>query len=330
MRRLASIAFALVIACSKKGDAMDAGAEASAPVASVVAVEDAGPLVSARKPPAGAASWSSIARWEDDAVLAKQTAVLLPHFGADAGAGGFLVQRIALVGTREARLVTRANGGSPMVLVTEDDKLLWTKENPVAGIVPPVEHVTLTAHEALGVAIFAWNATTGVVVGRVWAEDSNAFGDFSILHLGSCSDVVAAYVPEQGIYVVAETPAGPVMQLMNENNVLQRGPSGSFIGAAARAPAPLSLVATEEGALYLGYYASAAAKTSDLFDVVRYQKGKPASAPIEIEVPRSSLERMPMRREGSGVRVDLPKGAVASHAVAVAIDATGAVTRLEK
>ncbi|CAN5537723.1 hypothetical protein BH09MYX1_BH09MYX1_07640 [soil metagenome] len=309
--------------------------EAPSPAAAIIG-DAAAPSTSTRPSP-GAAVWSHVDKLEDDSVLAKQLAVLLPHFGVDAGAkGGFDLQRIELVPPRQATLITMHDGSRPMILVTDEGKLLWAKEQPVAGILPPVEHLTITAHEALGVALFAWDSATKLVVGRVWADDSNAFGDFEMIHLEGCEDVVAGYVPDQGIYVFAATAAGPRMQLMNENNVLQKGRNGAAAGPAFRTAAPLSLVVASDGALFLGQYASATAKTSDLLDVVRYQKGKPTlAAPIEIEIPRvaAPIPRIALRRDGeggTGVRLDLAHSAVASHAVAVAVDATGAVTRLEK
>lgn len=332
MRNWSAVIVALLAACSKKdGAGGDAAVEAT-PV--VVAEIDAGPgPSSAAHPPAGAAVWSRVAKFADDPVLAKQLAVLLPHFGVDAGAKGFDVQRIDLVGTRQATLVTEVGGANPMVLVTEGDALLWTKDRPVAGIVPPVEHVTISAHAALGVALFAWDPPTKIVIGRVWADDSNAFGDFEMLHVDACDDVVAGYVPDQGIYVVAATPGGPMLQVMNENNVLQRGRNGTILGAPFRAPAPLSLVVSDDGAMVLARWANASAKTSDLLEITRYQKGKATwPAPVTIEVPRagSPVDRIAMKRSGDGVRVELGHGAVASRAVAVSVDATAAVTRLEK
>lgn len=320
-----------LLACGKgKGNGGDAAVEA----ASVSVTVEAGPGPSSNAhAPAGAAVWSRVARFADDPVLAKQLAVLLPHFGVDGGAKGFEVQRIDLVGARQATLVTEVDGRNPMVLVTEGDSLLWTKDRPVAGIVPPVEHVTIAAHAALGVALFAWDPPTKVVIGRVWADDSNAFGDFEMLHVDACDDVVAGYVPEQGIYVVAATPSGPMLQVMNENNVLQRGRNGTILGAPFRAPAPLSLVVGDDGSMILARWANATAKTSDLLEITRYQKGKATwPAPVTIEVPRagSPVDRIAMKRSGDGVRVELAHGAVASRAVAVSVDATAAVTRLEK
>lgn len=332
MRTVVVALVALVVACAKtKSGGGDAGDDAAAVV---VHAEDAGPgPTSVAHPPAGAAVWSRVARFADDPVLAKQLAVLLPHFGADGGAKGFDVQRIDLVGTRQATLVAEAGGANPMVLVTEGDALLWTKDRPVAGIVPPVEHVTISAHAALGVALFAWDPPTKIVIGRVWADDSNAFGDFEMLHVDACDDVVAGYVPDQGIYVVAATPGGPMLQVMNENNVLQRGRNGTILGAPFRAPAPLSLVVGEDGSMFLARWANASAKTSDLLEVTRYQKGKATwPAPVTLEVPRASapVERIAMKRLGDGIRIELAHGAVASRAVAVSVDATAAVTRLEK
>lgn len=332
MRKALVALVAVVVACAKsKSSDGDAGADAAV---TVVTAEEAGPGPSSgARPPAGAAVWSHVGSFADDPILAKRGAVLLPHFGVDGGAKGYDVQRIDLVGTREATLVTEAGGGNPMVLVTEGDALLWTKDRPVAGIVPPVEHVTLSAHSALGVALFAWDAPTKIVVGRVWADDSNAFGDFEMLHLDACDDVVAAYVPDQGISVIAATPGGPMLQVMNENNVMQRGRNGTILGAPFRAPAPLSLVVGDDGALMLGRWANATTKTSDLIEITRYQKGKSTwPAPVTIEVPRaaSPVGRIAMKKSGDGVRVELAHGAVASRAVAVTVDATAAVTRLDK
>jgi hypothetical protein len=333
MQRACVLLF-LLVACSKtKGDGSDGGAVDVA-AAPPVAVVEAGPgPVSAAKPAAGAVARSTVARLEDDPALAAQTATLVPHFGAGAK-GPFAVQRIAISAmgapVREATLVTRENGASPIVLVTEGAKLLWTKVQPVAGMTPPVEHVTIAPHDALGVALFGWNPANGVVVGRVWADDSNAFGDFEILHLTSCNDVVAGYVPGEGIWIAAETAGGPMLQLLDENNVLQRGRTGLLVGAAPRAAAPLSL-AIAGGAVFLGWWAAPATPTGDdRFVVGRFVKGKLTGALAETVIARGTLDRMPLAAEGDGVRLGLPRGAKGSKAIAIAIDATGAVRPLER
>ena len=326
---------ALVSGCKKDaGAAGDAATEAPPPAP--VAVVDAGPpAVSSIRPLAGTATRRGLTRWSDEPSLEKQAAPLLSHFGTDAGAPGFVVHTAPVVPGRAATLVTRGDGSDPMVLFTDGDRLLWTKEAPTGGVLPPALELTLSAHSALGVALLAWVPSAKVVIARVWADDSNAFGDFELLHAERCDDVAAAYVPGQGISVFAATPAGVVYQLLDENNVNARPRTGDVVAPPSRGPAPLAL-AMDGSAVWLASYATAKSPTSELLRVDRYQKGKSTlSSPVEIEIPKSTspAARPTIVAEGAdagegAIRVPLDRGAVGSHATAVRIDRSGAVTRL--
>ena len=67
----------------------------------------------------------------------------------------------------------------PIVLALDRDRLLFAKDHPVAGITPPVLHLTLAPAPERGVALFAYVATMHLVAARMWADDGNPFAETS-------------------------------------------------------------------------------------------------------------------------------------------------------
>lgn len=312
----------------------DVAAPPSAPVIVASPSEDASAPSTTLRPPGGEARRSTLANLLAEPLLAAQLAVVSAHFGREAK-GPFELQRTELAGGRTAFLVAREGGSTPMLLVFDGDKLLWSREQPVAGIVPPVEHVALTAHEAGGTALAAWDPATKLVVGRVAANDGNPFGDFQVMNLDACEDVSAGYWPGRGILIVASTKAGPRMQLMREDNTFAFTREGIAVGAGWRAAAPVSMAFDSPTSVMLVQHASGTRPKTDVLKVFRYTAGGKMlwEAPIEVEVPTvpRPMERLVAQVVRDGVvRIELPRGAVASQARAVEVDSSGAVLRLAK
>ena len=327
----------LSVACTRKSDAppADAAPEAAPTVADVTSPSrDASAPSTTTRPPGGEAKRSTLAKLDDEPLLAAQITLVSAHFGKDAK-GPFALQRTELAGGRTALFVANEDGSTTMLLVFDGDKLLWSRDHPIAGIVPPVEHVALAAHEEGGTALAAWDPATKLVVGRVAADDGNPFGDFQVMNLDACEDVTAGYWPGRGILFIASTKAGPRMQLMREDNTFVFAKEGLAIGAAWRAAGPVSMAFDGPTSVMLVQHASGAKPKTDVVKVFRYSAaGKMLwDAPVEVEVPTvpKPTEHLlaAVVRDGV-VRVELPRGAVASQAKAIEVDSTGAVVRLAK
>jgi len=119
--------------------------------------------------PPGQATRTTLPALDRSPLLRPQLAKLREHFGRDAR-GPFIQQRVALAVGRVGVLVSRADESDPIVLALDRDTLLFAKERPTAGIVPPVVHATVAPAPERGVAIFGYIASMayhrGAHVGR--------------------------------------------------------------------------------------------------------------------------------------------------------------------
>jgi hypothetical protein len=187
----------------------------------------------------GEASRDTFARLEDDPLLQSHLAVLRAHFGAETR-GPFEVQRVDLAGGAKALLVALRNDAQPLVLVVDRDRLLWAKERPVAGITPPVKHLALAPRPDGGVAVFGWVEALGLVMARMWADDSYPFGDFEVFYPAACDSLSAAHAMGFGWVVVCGTRGGARAARMREDGTEALARSGLPVGATS-AVGPVSL-----------------------------------------------------------------------------------------
>jgi hypothetical protein len=174
----------------------------------------------------------TLSRLEDDPLLRSHLAVLREHFGADAQ-GPFEVQRVDLAGGARALLVALRNDTQPFVLVVDRDRLLWSKQRPVAGVTPPVKHLALAPRPDGGVIVFGWVEALGLVMARMWADDSNPFGDFEIFAPAACDSLTAAYKAGFGWAVVCGAKDGARAAHMRENGTEALPRSGVPVGATS-------------------------------------------------------------------------------------------------
>jgi hypothetical protein len=190
--------------------------------------------------PAGEARRTTVTRVEGDALLRPYLVALRDHFGVTTQ-GPFQVQRAELAGGRTAVLVSRADESDPIELTIDRDQLLWSKPRPLAGILPPVKHVTVAPRPDGGVVVFGWVASLRMVAARMWADDGNPFGDFEIFAPGSCDALSAAYAPTIGWIVVCTSPDGTRAQRMREDGTIAWGQDGAKVGASS-ASGPATIV----------------------------------------------------------------------------------------
>jgi hypothetical protein len=215
----------------------------------------------------GEARRTVVARLDADPMLRPQQAVLREHFGA-AARGPFEVQRTELPGGRTALLVSRDGEHDPMVLVVDRDALAWTKPRPTAGMVPPVEHLTIAPRPDGGVAIFGWVASIGVVAARMWADDSNAFGDFEVFAADACDALSVASAPAAGWIVACASRAGSRAARMREDATVAWGGGRGAAFGSGNSTAPLAIVFDTPASVVL--FERAAAVGGDRLLAFRY------------------------------------------------------------
>jgi hypothetical protein len=251
-RRIATLAIALTVhpACSRGSASVSTTAPALAPASALApslapaSARASGPplapasalapsLASAHSPaPAGEAHRSTLARLDADVLLLPHLATLRDHFGA-AGKGPFEVQRIDLADGRTAVLVSHSDESDPIVLAFDRDQLLWSKQRPTAGILPPVKHLTVLPRPDGGVAIFAWVTSLHMVAARMWADDGNPFGDFEVFAPDACDALSAAYGPGQGWVVACTSRQGTRAQRLREDGAIAWSHEGTPLGSTA-------------------------------------------------------------------------------------------------
>jgi hypothetical protein len=273
----------------------------------------------------GEARRKTLARLELDPLLTPHLGMLREHFGRSTGA--YTVQRSDLAGGRTALLLSHADEADPIVLVVDRDQLLWSKPRPTAGILPPVRHLALAPRPDGGVVVFGWVETLRSVAARMWADDSNPFGDFELFEPDACDALSAAYGPGLGWIVACSSRGGTRVQRLREDGTSAWGHYGVPLGAPSAA-GPATIVFDTPSTVMLLQRAAAAggqrllafrydAEARDLWDA-------PADL-RETAPPPGAVERIEARTVSSGlVRVD-PSTRPGRSGAPLEIDSSGQV-----
>lgn len=205
-----------------------------APTSTEVATSSAPALPPIAPAPPGEAQRKTIQALERDPLLLPQLAKLRGHFEIDGGSlrGPFVVQRIERSGGGDGVLVSRADESDPFVMALDRGQLVFSKERPVAGISPPVQHVTIAPGPERGIAVFGYVATLHLVAARMWAEDSNPFAEIVVLESPACDALAAAFWPGNGWLVACSSKEGTRTQLLRENLTSAWGNAGLVLGIA--------------------------------------------------------------------------------------------------
>ncbi len=258
---LVSLALAAFAACTKtaaKTDTADAATSAASSAARSAQVPALTPRTlgsdlaaddATGAAPTGEARRVQLARIEDDPLLVPSAPAIRDHFMNDAGAkvAPFDVQIVALDGGRRAYLLARAHGegGGPPMIVVVDAKgaTLWTKENPIAGVVAKVTQLALAKGPMGGIALVLVSAPTRAVAARMWDGEGGIFADFHVLDSDACDALSVLYVPRRGWLVVATQLGIGRAQLLDEHGALAWGKFGVAVGIPSTKPAPSALAA---------------------------------------------------------------------------------------
>jgi hypothetical protein len=296
------------------GVALPGPARASAP---------ANPLTPA---PPGEAVRSVLARLGDQPLLRAQLSALHDHFGPDLG-GPFEVQSITLAGGANGVLVSRPDDADPIFLVVDRDRLLWSKKRPVAGITPPVRHLAVAPGPDGGAVVFGWVEALGMIAARMWADDSNPFGDFEVFAPDRCDALSAAYAAGFGWVIVCAGPGGARAARMTEDITMPWGRRGVPLGSASAA-GPATVAFDSESSFVLLQRAASARGERVLAS--RYDgRGMDLwAAPVPVDavgIAVDARERIVAQSTGNGeVRVEPLRGK-AVHGQPCAVSSDGGV-----
>lgn len=234
----ARVLLVLAMGCSRASSAPPEASVPGEPVpaSSEIATSSAPAPAPALPPippaPPGEAQRKTIAALERDPLLLPQLAALRTHFAVDGGTlrGPFVVQRVERSGGGDGVLVSRADESDPYVMALDRGQLVFSKERPVAGITPPVQHVTIAPGPERGLVVFAYVATLHLVAARMWADDSNPFAEIVVVESPACDALAAAYWPGNGWLVACSSKDGTRMQLLRENLTSAWGSAGLVLG----------------------------------------------------------------------------------------------------
>jgi hypothetical protein len=280
--RGAALVLALAAACGGRAQAPEDAGVAPPPPASAPAEPESAALPSAaadRAPPAGAAEEGALEdlarageavrtrlqRFADDTRTAANQESLEGHFGITKPP--FDVQTVPLAGEREGRLVLASGADrNPFVLVTDrDGALLWTKDRPLAGILPGNRELALTTAPEGGVALVWFDVPTRMVALRRWDWQGGILADFQLLAIGPCDAVSAMYWPRVGWLAAAAQLGAARLQRLAESSRLVWGSEGRSLPWASKPDQAVAMALdTDDSAILvqIGYAAGPGGKTT--------------------------------------------------------------------
>jgi hypothetical protein len=176
---------------------------------------------------------------ERDPLLRPYLSTLRAHFLEGGPAGPFAVQWIDRAGGGAAVLVSRADESDPVVLAVDRDRIVFTRDHPVAGITPPALHVTIAPGPERGVAVFSYVPAMKLVAARMWADDGNPYAEIVTLTTDSCDALTAAYDAGLGWIVACSSKTGTRAQRLREDLTGAWGTEGAVVGTIGPVERPL-------------------------------------------------------------------------------------------
>jgi hypothetical protein len=196
---------------------------------------------------------TTLRRLEDDRTLRPHGELLRAHFGGSIPAP-IEIQVTPVGGERRAILVT---GGAvdrrPFLFVLDaEDRVVWTKERPLAGIAPGVREIVVLPGPDGQVAISWFDVPTKLVALRVWDATGGILADFQLFSIESGDTLSALYWPGRGFLVVAAEARGAARaQLLDESGRLAWGQGGKALPWVSRAGAPVAIAVDTESSVVL-------------------------------------------------------------------------------
>jgi hypothetical protein len=230
MRALLDLAILILLAaCTKKTESTP---DAAPPVASTT------PMPYVPEPLAPRAAEAERLQISDLRKMPELPPDLASHFG-DAKT---LDVQVARRGHGKGRAVLVTSGAAAVVLVLgEDNRELWRKDHPVAGITPPASPLAIAAGPQRRIALAACVPATKAVALRLWDSDGSPFADYQVLEMEGCEAVSLLHWPRRGFIVVAAAEGVTRARYVTEEGALDWAADvGVRSRPAAIAPAALA------------------------------------------------------------------------------------------
>lgn len=279
---------------------------------------------------------TTLRRLEDDRTLRPHGELLRDHFGGAIPAP-LEIQAAPVGGGRRAILAT---GGPvdrrPFLLVLDaEDRVVWTKERPLAGIAPGVREIVVLPGQDGQVAISWFDAPTKLVALRVWDATGGILADFQLFSIESGDALSALYWPGRGSLVVAAEARGAARaQLLDASGRLAWGQGGKMLPWVSRAGAPVAIAVDTESSVVLvqvgdalkarvGDPGHALAERYDARGVALWERPVDLGA-VTLQAGGGAAARIGATRASEGVvRVSIPSGGARR---ALEVNAVGVVS----
>ena len=232
------LTFGLVInalpSCTRQSTAPnDAGADASPPIVSAI-VTAAPPPQQDRLPdpedasvPASEPVRKLVQNIDDEPALAKQRDAILGFFKDDLPSP-IATQFEALPGDRTAILIPgKTDHSHPFVMVIDaNGTRAWTKEMPLAGIVPGVHDIAIVRGPESSVGVAFCDSTGHRAALRTWLYDGTINADFEVMEVPHCDKISAVYIPNVGHIVASVGEATARIGMIAVNGMRAWDPAG--------------------------------------------------------------------------------------------------------
>jgi hypothetical protein len=307
------VAAALVVfpACRREENALppDAGAPVSPPVsASATPLPLSSPPLPApglpedHSLPATEATRKEITRLEDDPRFALQRDAIFAHFGTNLSFPlGTQVE--ALPGDRQALLIQDSSQPDKpfVIVVAADGTRAWTKEMPLAGIVPGVREMAVVRGPESSVGVAFCDAEGHLAALRTWTAEGGIFADYEVVEIPHCTSISALYWPGHGHIIVASGEGEARAACIEERGTRAWGRSGLTLPWKPDPGAAVAiLVDTEDSFVLLGAGSTAgpATRREEALFAMRYDpRGRELwPAPLAVGRPSGKTPKRPAAR----------------------------------
>lgn len=327
-------AFAAATACRRKDaphdartDAAIAAPDASAPKGALVTARDAG-FEPASVEPVEARRLRVTNIEENRALFGDAAALLASHFGRPRGSFDVQIAPLTAKGRRMLFVVDAekpASDARPMAVVVDAaGAVVWSKERPLAGIMPPVGPVAIAGAPLGRVALAACDPPTSVVALRLWDDDGSPFADFQVMtQVESCDALSLLYWPGHGWIVVAVRPGSTRGILVRESGSfawersieLGGGIGGPPMKGVRGRPSAATLAADTPGTFVLVQAGQHSTREGAPVHALAFRYDLRGNSLWDSAVDLGALPKAPEREArmtvaplDSGVRVTLPSG----------------------
>ncbi|MDC0743161.1 hypothetical protein [Polyangium mundeleinium] len=305
------VAAALVVfpACRRDESAApaDAGTDASAAATASAAANPAPSPPAPDVPsdhalPATEPRRSDVKRLEDDPRLSLHRDAVLAHFGEHVGLP-LSLQVETLPGDRQALLIQDSSQpDKPLVLVVAaDGTRAWTKEMPLAGIVPGVREMMVVRGPESSVGVAFCDAAGKLAALRAWTSEGGIFADYEVVEIPHCEAISALYWPGHGHVVVASGEGEARASRIDEQGMRAWGRSGLTLPWKPAPGAAVGILVDTDDTFVLVGAGSAERPLSRREEAVfamRYdERGKELwPAPIAVGRPSGNVPKRPTAR----------------------------------